>query len=299
MRYLVVLFTFIFFAITLDASSYARSIRVGSFKSEHRAQKAVKELRKFIDSNERLLEIKYELGFDIKVKKSGRHYLTVLEPLTDKRMVQETLDILRTKYPGTYPKKIRYKKEYAYLKNRNYNKIEHRVKKQIEHQKEDVEYRKINKKIDEMFAKKPIKQDIKEQTDIDKEVKTSTQKESKVSEDMLLEEKIKRKIAQIKREKEEAEANEFKIFGIGLGFSKDIFDSLNFDFFSDIKEDIKLDEKKEKLHDYIDGKLTKFNDYMLEIEILTAILLFLIALAVYLKFRKKKEDKISIQDIYS
>jgi len=285
MRYLVILFTFIFFAITLDASSYARSIRVGSFKTEQKAQKAVKELRQFIESNERLLEIKYELGFDVKIKKSGRHYLTVLEPLTDKRMVQETLDILRTRYPGTYPKKIRYKKEYAYLRNKNYNKVEH--KKEIIHKDEQKQ---IRKKIDEMFAKKPLKTDVSTKQEVVK-------KDNKVDEDMLLEEKIKRKLAQIKREKEEAEANEFKIFGIGLGFSKDIFEKL--DFFSDVKKDINLDEKKEKLHDYIDGKLTKFNDYMLEIEILTGILLFLIVLAIYLKFRKKKEDKISIQDIYS
>jgi len=283
---------FLLFSVSADASGYARSIRVGSFKHESTAQKAVAELQKFIAQNERLLEIKYELGFDVKVKKVGRHYLTVLEPLTNKQMVQETLDILRTKYPGTYPKRIKYKSYYATLGHKGEAKQQFEAPQQIQEPVVDPqEQRKqISKKIDEMFAEK---KEVKAQEAVAKIERPHKvlEKKKELDEDALLEAKIQQKLAAMRKAKED----EFKIFGVGLGFSASVFD--DFDFFGLLEKPHQ--EKKKELHDFLDGKLTKFDSYMLEIEILTGVLVFLIFIAVVLKYRRKKDDKITIQDIYN
>jgi len=295
MRYLIVMVVFLLFSVSADASGYARSIRVGSFKYKSTAQKAVEELNKFIAQNERLLEIKYELGFKVKVKKAGRHYLTVLEPLTNKQMVQETLDILRTKYPGTYPKRIKYKSYYATLGHKG--DAQEQQFEAPQQPKEPIvnpqEKRKqISKKIDEMFAAKKEEVTSKSLPKKELEHKEVQKKQQKVDEDALLEAKIQQKLAAMRKAKED----EFKIFGVGLGFSASVFD--DFDFFGLLPK-THQEEKKKELHDFLDGKLTKFDSYMLEIEILTGVLVFLIFVAVVLKYRRKKDDKITIQDIYN
>lgn len=93
-------------SLTLDASEYIRSIRLGSYSSEASAIITLDEAKKFLYSYKefKALAKKYQYGF--KITQSNGYYVVVLEPITDKDTVQKLLDVLRQKYPSAYPRKL-------------------------------------------------------------------------------------------------------------------------------------------------------------------------------------------------
>jgi len=99
---LIMAFTF------LDASaSYIRSIRVSSYKTHTIAEHKLEEAQQFLYSHSKMREYQKKYNFHFKILKTKNYYLLVLEPITDRKVVQELLDLLRKKYKSAYPKKLK------------------------------------------------------------------------------------------------------------------------------------------------------------------------------------------------
>ena len=106
MKLLKLLLITFFFSITLDAA-YLRTIRVGSFTTADRAQLELTKLNKFALKHQNIIDLKDKWGFEFKYRKSGTYYITIIEPLRDKDVLQTLLDTLRLKYPDVYVTKLK------------------------------------------------------------------------------------------------------------------------------------------------------------------------------------------------
>jgi len=104
MKYLILVLLMLF--SSLDASTYVRSIRLGSFLTEHKAKQTLENAQKFLYSHKEMRMYQEKYHFNFKIIKSNKYYLVILEPLTDKKVVQKLLNTLRIKYKSAYPKKI-------------------------------------------------------------------------------------------------------------------------------------------------------------------------------------------------
>jgi len=91
----------------LDASSYIRSIRVSSYKTHSVAERTLKEAQEFLYSHSEIRKYQEKYHFHFKIVKSKNYYILVLEPITNKQVVQKLLDVLRKKYKSAYPKKLK------------------------------------------------------------------------------------------------------------------------------------------------------------------------------------------------
>ena len=92
---------------SLDASTYVRSIRLGSFLTEHKAKQTLENAQKFLYSHKEMRMYQEKYHFHFKITESNKYYIVVLEPLTNKKVVQKLLDTLRIRYKSAYPKKIK------------------------------------------------------------------------------------------------------------------------------------------------------------------------------------------------
>jgi len=99
------LLTLLLLTLFVDAS-YIRAIRVTSFLDKDRAQTGLIQLKQFVKEHKNLNNFEKKLHFEYTIHKIEKHYLIVLEPLTDKAAVQEILDTLRVKYKKAYPRKL-------------------------------------------------------------------------------------------------------------------------------------------------------------------------------------------------
>ena len=104
MKYILVL---LFLVSTLLNAQYIRSIRLGSFSTKSAAEQTLQEAQEFLYSNKEMRQYQKEYHFNFKVQESNHYYLVVLEPVTNKQVVQKLLNMLRLKYPSTYPKKLK------------------------------------------------------------------------------------------------------------------------------------------------------------------------------------------------
>lgn len=105
MKFIVLIL--LIWSLTLEASGYIRSIRLGSFTNEAAAQATLHEAKKFLYSHKKFKNVAKKYHYKFKIKQSRGYYLLVLEPITDRHIVQELLDTLREKYPSTYPKRLK------------------------------------------------------------------------------------------------------------------------------------------------------------------------------------------------
>jgi len=116
----------------LEASSYYRSIRVSAFADEAKAQQSVERVKKFLASKKVVQKYKKEIGFDVKVAKVGKYYMSVIEPFFDeKKKLQEVLDIVRARYPKAYVRKLKSNKYKQHKKS-----VTHKTHKKVEPKKE-------------------------------------------------------------------------------------------------------------------------------------------------------------------
>ena len=97
--------TLLLITLFLDAS-YIRSIRVTSFLDKSRAEKGLIKLKQFIKNHKNLHAFEEKFHFQYTLHKIDKHYMLVIEPLKDKKAVQEILDTLREKYTKAYPRKL-------------------------------------------------------------------------------------------------------------------------------------------------------------------------------------------------
>jgi signal transduction histidine kinase/CheY-like chemotaxis protein len=106
MRYIFLLFTLFFVYTSLNAAQYIRSIRVASYSNENVAKEAMINVEKFLYNHENFLKLQQENKFELKIIPSGKYYLLVVEPFTNRQIMQTILDIVRKRYKRAYPKKL-------------------------------------------------------------------------------------------------------------------------------------------------------------------------------------------------
>jgi len=246
MRLLLIVSLLAFYVSVLEAS-YARSIRVSSFITKSDANRALDDIKEFISNNDRLVEIQEDQGFRVTVIKTGKYYMHNLQPFTNKQLVQETLDILRTKYEYVYPRKIKFKSSYLHNnreRSKSYKKEEHYqvVKREL---KPSINREKLMSKIDDVLQNKKVA--LKKSSD-----------------------------------------TTYPKLDLDLPTMKYTF--------LEIKGN---NLKKKKLHDASSAPMTLFRSYMVEILIAAGVVILLLLIAIFYRYRKNKENRITIQEIYN
>ncbi|MDF1883199.1 response regulator, partial [Sulfurimonas sp. SAG-AH-194-C21] len=98
----------IFFETTLHAE-YIRSIRIGSFPSQEDAESSLKEINLFVEEHDNIIKLQLNNEFIFKARASGSFYITLVEPFTDRVVLQEVLDTLRLEYSDIYVTKLKNK----------------------------------------------------------------------------------------------------------------------------------------------------------------------------------------------
>ena len=101
MQFFKIILLLTFFITTLNAE-YLRTIRIGSFLTQTDAQAALVELNNFRQLNSNITDLQREWDFEFKTRKSGKYYITLVEPFTDKAILQEVLNTLRQEYKDVY-----------------------------------------------------------------------------------------------------------------------------------------------------------------------------------------------------
>ena len=106
MKSILLLLLLLLFSEFLNAS-YLRTIRVGSFLNEQDAQQALSELQNYVYNDDELKELQQKWGFALKERKSGQYYITLIEPFTQREILQKVLDKLRLEYKDVYVTKLK------------------------------------------------------------------------------------------------------------------------------------------------------------------------------------------------
>ena len=105
MRFLTLFTLLAIFTIT--QASYIRSIRLQSFSDKQEALKAKDKFIKYANTNNTLSSLQKKLNFDYEIVKVGKYYMLTIEPVTDKKAVQEILATIHKKFPDAYPRKLK------------------------------------------------------------------------------------------------------------------------------------------------------------------------------------------------
>jgi len=92
---------------SLVHADYIRSIRMGSFPLQKDAQSSLQIINEFVLEHENLHELLQERDFVFKVRSSGKYYVTVAEPFTNRKVLQEVLDTLRLEFKDIYVTKLK------------------------------------------------------------------------------------------------------------------------------------------------------------------------------------------------
>ena len=111
MRVILLVLVFLFFSNLLNAS-YLRTVRVGSFLNEVDAKSALVKLDNYMSSDKELVELQKKWGFKLKERQSGKYYITLVEPFTQRDVLQKVLDKLRLEYKDVYVTKLKQEKKY-------------------------------------------------------------------------------------------------------------------------------------------------------------------------------------------
>jgi len=114
---LIVLFFILFISISSIEASYLRSIRIGTYPSEERAKKALLKLNEYIAAHKDIVKLQKEWGFIFKQRKSGKYYITLAEPFTNRKVLQKVLNTLRLAYPDVYVTRLKRKSPSKEIKN--------------------------------------------------------------------------------------------------------------------------------------------------------------------------------------
>nr|WP_275852270.1 ATP-binding protein [Sulfurimonas sp. SAG-AH-194-C20] len=95
-------------------AEYIRSIRIGSFPSQEDAQNSLQEINLFVLEHDNIRKLQENNEFIFKARASGDFFITLVEPFTNRVVLQEVLDTLRLEYADIYVTKL--KKEALPLK---------------------------------------------------------------------------------------------------------------------------------------------------------------------------------------
>lgn len=94
-------------ATTVLQADYIRSIRLGSFPNETLAEASLEKVNIFVLKHPEIVELEDENEFIFKYRKSGKYYITLVEPFTKRETLQKVLNILRSEYPTIYVTKLK------------------------------------------------------------------------------------------------------------------------------------------------------------------------------------------------
>ena len=108
MKFISAVTVLIFFSTILN-SSYLRTIRIGSFPEDIQAKESLIKLEKYFKENENLSNLHKKYKFELKERKSGKYYATLIEPFTNRAVLQKVLDTLRLKYKDAYVTNLKQK----------------------------------------------------------------------------------------------------------------------------------------------------------------------------------------------
>ena len=106
MKFIYLFIFVIFFSLTLNAE-YIRSIRIGTYPSLVVAENSLVEIDNFVLSQKTIEDLIQSNDFIFKVRESGKYYVIVAEPFTDRKTLQEVLDTLRLEYQDIYVTKLK------------------------------------------------------------------------------------------------------------------------------------------------------------------------------------------------
>jgi len=111
LKTIFLIFISLFFSVSINAE-YLRTIRIGSFVKEKDALESLTHLQEFVQKHDNIVSLQDKYSFEFKARKSGKYYITLVEPLTKRTVLQEVLDTLRLEYEGVYVTKLKRKKVY-------------------------------------------------------------------------------------------------------------------------------------------------------------------------------------------
>ena len=106
MKFIYLFILIIFFTLTLNAE-YIRSIRIGTYPNKIVANNSLSKIDNFIQLHENIKLLAERSDFIFKVRKSGKYFVLVAEPFTEKKTLQEVLDTLRLEYEDIYVTKLK------------------------------------------------------------------------------------------------------------------------------------------------------------------------------------------------
>ena len=134
----LIIITLIF--TTFLSAEYLRSIRLGSFNSQSKAQVELEKVQVFVKKHSNIRNFQKIWDFEFKIKKSGEYYLIIATPMRDKEVLQEVINTLRLSYPDAYVRKLHFAPEF-------------RMKKEILEVKEEIKQEATEKEIPEPILK--------------------------------------------------------------------------------------------------------------------------------------------------
>ena len=141
---------------TVLNADYIRSIRIGSFPNEKLAEASLDKVNLFVSESLEIVELQENHDFVFKYRKSGKYYITLVEPFTDRPTLQKVLNILRLEYPSIYVTKLKK----LPIKQATLSIDDTEVTEEIKAQKTIPRIEKIEPVISEVIEVKPI--DFKE-----------------------------------------------------------------------------------------------------------------------------------------
>ena len=168
MRFFLLLMLFIFLGTSLNAE-YIRSIRIGSFLSDKDAQNSLKEINTFVSKHENIVRLEEAYGFTFKARASGKLFITLVEPFTDRTTLQEVLDTLRLEYHDIYVTKLKsiplevqnLELEVLSLSSTEDKEVEDKLEEEpvveelIEEESLDIQIKSIEQEISKSLSRKP------------------------------------------------------------------------------------------------------------------------------------------------
>ena len=95
----------ILFTTFLNAE-YLRTIRLGSFTSQERAQLELSKVHEFVKKHKNIIDFQKIWDFEFTYRKSGKYFIVIAEPLRDRAVLQEVIDTLRILFPDAYATKL-------------------------------------------------------------------------------------------------------------------------------------------------------------------------------------------------
>lgn len=100
---LLIVFTF---STSFLSAQYLRSIHIESFQTRHEAVSALIQVNKFVKLHDNILDLQKKYAFQFKFKKTGKYYITLVEPLRKRWVLKELIDTLHLQYPDAYARKL-------------------------------------------------------------------------------------------------------------------------------------------------------------------------------------------------